>query len=52
MAIVSLISKAFYPPFPFSIAPVILLVIAPVEGIIQIIIPLKEYPTPRYETAS
>ncbi|MEM0374198.1 MAG: hypothetical protein QW281_02215 [Saccharolobus sp.] len=38
MAIVSLISKAFYPPFPFSIAPVILLVIAPVEGIIQIII--------------
>ena len=38
MAIVSLISKAFYPPFPFSIDPVILLVIAPVEGIIQIII--------------
>ncbi|MCY0859281.1 MAG: hypothetical protein OWQ54_02500 [Sulfolobaceae archaeon] len=37
-AIVSIILKAFYPPFPFNIAPLDLLVISPIEGVIELIV--------------
>ena len=38
MAVVSLIVKAFYPPSVFEIAPIIGLIISPVEGIVQLLI--------------
>ncbi|QKR00595.1 hypothetical protein GWK48_09570 [Metallosphaera tengchongensis] len=37
-AVVSLLVKAFYPPFQFSISPIRSLVISPVEGVVQILV--------------